>query len=186
VTADCLLLNFSYEPLGVVNIARAVKLLVNGKAEIARDPETGELHVAPDRELRSAGTAFPLPTVLRMLYYVARRKKQVPLTKKNLLLRDDYTCGYCGARGDSKMTVDHIVPSSRGGPSDWLNLVACCMPCNQRKRDRLPEEARMPLLRKPYVPRFIPWVVIRRNTLPGEWGKYLVLYSVSIDERRSE
>jgi 5-methylcytosine-specific restriction endonuclease McrA len=171
-----LLLNFTYEPLGVVDVARAVRLLFARKVEIVH---------AGAGEIRSVAAAFPLPSIVRLLYYVARRRKTVALTKKNVLLRDDYVCGYCGNRGGPSMTVDHVVPRSRGGRSAWENLVACCTDCNSRKRDRTPQEARMPLKRKPREPRFIPFIVVRRNTAPEEWTKYLSLYSVGIEERAS-
>jgi 5-methylcytosine-specific restriction endonuclease McrA len=169
-----LLLNFTYEPLGVVDVARAVRLLFARKVEIVH---------AGRGEIRSVSAAFPLPSVVRLLYYVARRRKKVALTKKNVLLRDDYTCAYCVAAGGRDMTVDHVVPRSHGGRSVWENLVACCSACNARKRDRTPDEARMPLRRKPREPRYIPWVVVRRNTAPDEWGAYLALYHVDIEER---
>lgn len=120
-----------------------------------------------------------------MLYYISRGRKRVALTKKNVLLRDDYTCAYCGCRGGREMTVDHVVPKSRGGASTWENLVASCSVCNGRKRDRTPKDAGMPLRRKPREPRYIPWLVIRRNTAPDEWLSYLTLYSIGIEERVS-
>ena len=169
-----LLLNNTYEPLGIVSVQRAVRLLFSSKAEIVH---------ATGRELHSEKLSFPLPSVLRLLYYVTHRRKSVPLTKKNVLLRDGYRCGYCNSRGGSEMTVDHVHPRSRGGLSGWANLVACCTPCNSRKRDRTPAEAGMPLLRKPHMPRYIPFAVIRRHTLPDEWMKYVSLYQVSIEER---
>ena len=169
-----LLLNSTYEPLGIVDLARAVRLLFARKVEV--------LHRG-DRDVRTTSIAFPLPSVLRMLYYVRRARKRVALTKKNVLLRDDYACAYCLTRGGHDMTVDHVVPRSRGGSSAWENLVACCSTCNARKRDRTPAEARMPLRRTPREPRAIPWLVVRRNTAHDEWGKYLALYNVSIEER---
>ncbi|MDQ6942398.1 MAG: HNH endonuclease [Candidatus Eremiobacteraeota bacterium] len=173
--SDVLLLNFTYEPLGIVDLARAVRLLFARKVEVVH---------RGDRDIRTTSIAFPLPSVVRMLYYVRRARKRVALTKKNVLLRDDYTCVYCGTRGSSHdMTVDHVVPRSRGGSSAWENLVACCSACNARKRDRTPAEARMPLRRAPREPRCIPWLVVRRNTAPDEWGKYLALYNVGIEER---
>lgn len=171
---DVLLLNFTYEPLGIVDIQRAVRLLFARKAEVVHDD---------GRQLHSVSAAFPLPSVVRLLYYVARKRNRVALTKKNVLLRDDYTCAYCSRKGGADMTVDHVQPKSRGGTSTWLNLVCCCSRCNLRKRDRTPAEAGMPLQRKPREPRFIPWVVVRRNTMPDEWWKYLSLYSVGIEER---
>jgi 5-methylcytosine-specific restriction endonuclease McrA len=169
-----LVLNSTYEPLNVATLARAVRLVFAGKAEVVHDRGT----------LRSAELVIPLPTVVRMLYYIARGRKRVSLTKKNVLLRDDYTCGYCSQRGDrATMTVDHVVPRSQGGRSTWVNLVAACASCNGRKRDRTPEQARMPIQKRPHEPRFIPFVVVRRNTDRDEWQKYLSLYSVSIEER---
>jgi len=176
VSDSVLLLNFTYEPLGIVDLARAVRLLFARKVEVVH---------RGDRDVQTTSIAFPLPSVVRMLYYVRRARKRVALTKKNVLLRDDYTCAYCLARGGHDMTVDHVVPRSRGGSSAWENLVACCSACNARKRDRTPAEARMPLRRAPREPRCIPWVVVRRNTAPDEWWKYLALYHVGIEERPS-
>jgi len=181
MAADVLLLNFSYEPLGVVKLQRAVRLLFANKAEVVHD--AGRMIRSAKNRKTGEQFSFPLPSVVRLLYYVTHRRKSVALTKKNVLLRDDYMCAYCSSKGGSEMTVDHVHPRSRGGKSSWVNLVACCSRCNGRKRDRTPAEAGMNLLRKPYVPRFIPFVVVKRNTLPDEWGKYLGLYSVGIEER---
>lgn len=177
----CLVLNNSNEPLDVVDLQRAVQLIYERKAEILE---------FKNKLLRSAGNALTkevfaikLPTVIRMLYYVVRPFKRVVLSKKHVLLRDDYRCGYCDEQGGSEMTVDHIYPRSRGGKSTWENLIACCSRCNFRKRNRTPEEASMKLLRRPNRPSFIPWVVVKRHTMPNEWGKYLNLYSVSIEDR---
>ncbi len=168
-----LLLNFTYEPLGVVDLARAVRLLFARKVEMVH---------RGDRDVRTTSISFPLPSVVRMLYYVRRARKRVALTKKNVLLRDDYTCAYCVAQGGYDMTVDHVIPRSRGGSSAWDNLVACCSACNARKRDRTPAEARMPLRRAPREPRFIPWLIVKRHTGPDEWQKYF-LWNTSIQER---
>ena len=176
MSESVLLLNSTFEPLGIVDLARAVRLLFARKVEV--------IHQG-DRHVQTTSFAFPLPSVVRMLYYVRRVRKRVALTKKNVLLRDDYTCAYCLARDGRDMTVDHVVPRSRGGVSAWENLVACCSACNARKRDRTPAEARMPLRRTPREPRFIAWVVVRRNTAHDEWGKYLALYNVGIEERPS-
>jgi 5-methylcytosine-specific restriction endonuclease McrA len=137
-----------------------------------------------DKQLRSAGGfSIPLPSVIRMLFFVKRKPKRVALTKKNVLLRDDYKCGYCSNYGGREMTVDHVIPRALGGKSTWENLISACSDCNGRKRDRTPEQARMPLLRKPREPRSIPWIVIKRNTDNAEWWKYLALYNISIEDR---
>lgn len=174
MSSQVLLLNSTYEPLGVLTARRAVRLLFCGKAEVVH---------AAGQVWHSEKLAFPLPSIVRLLYYVMRKRKHVPLTKKNVLLRDKYRCGYCAQRGGTSMTVDHIVPRSRGGKSDWLNLVACCRHCNSRKRDRTPQEAGMPLRIQPRKPSYIPWMVVRKFTMPDEWGKYLSLYGVGIEER---
>ncbi len=123
-----------------------------------------------------------MPSIIRMLYYIRRPMQKVALTKKNILLRDDYTCQYCGLKGERMMTVDHVLPRSKGGPSTWENLVCACMRCNNRKNNRTPEHANMLLKRKPKAPKYIPWIRVKRNTLPGEWHKFLFLYNVSIEE----
>ncbi len=151
-----------------------MRLLFARKAEVVQ---------RGDHVIRTTSAAFPLPSIVRMLYYVRRARKRVALTKKNVLLRDDYVCAYCTKRAGHDMTVDHVVPRSRGGASAWENLVACCSDCNARKGNRTPDEARMPLLRKAREPRYIPFVVVRRNTAPDEWAKYLALYNVGIEER---
>lgn len=174
MSAGVLVLNASYEPLNICAVKRAVRLVFSGKAEI--------LH---DRGVLSSPTfEMPLPSVIRMLYYVFRKQKRVPLTKKNVLLRDNYKCGYCEKTIPyATATVDHIVPKRQNGKSTWLNLVAACSACNSRKRDRTPKEAAMALLRKPHEPRYIPFVIVRKHTQLDEWRKYLDLYSVSIEEK---
>ncbi|MBV8151269.1 MAG: HNH endonuclease [Candidatus Eremiobacteraeota bacterium] len=171
---DVLVLNFTYEALNITSFQRAVKLIFSGKAEIVHDRD--RLIASPSWELR-------MPSIIRMLYYIKRPMQKVALTKKNVLLRDDYSCQYCGVRGERMMTVDHVIPRSKGGASTWENLVCACMRCNNRKNNRTPHDANMSLKRKPRTPKYIPWIQVRRHTLPGEWHKFLFLYNVSIEER---
>ena len=170
---DVLVLNFTYEALNITSFQRAVKLIFSGKAEIVSDRE---------RMLSSPTFEMRMPSIIRMLYYIRRPMQRVALTKKNILLRDDHMCQYCGIRGERLMTVDHVVPRSKGGPSTWENLVCACMRCNNRKNNRSPEDSNMALRRRPRTPKYIPWIQIKRNTLPNEWHKFLFLYNVSIDE----
>lgn len=172
---DVLVLNQSMEPLNVTSLRRAVRLVYAGKAAVVHDR---------GRNIGSATFQMRLPSVIRMLYYVVMKPRPIALTKKNVLLRDDYLCQYCGHKTErATATVDHVVPSSRGGKSTFENLVCCCSPCNARKKDRSPEEAGMRLRRAPRRPMVIPWLVVRRNTGPSEWGLYLGLYEVGIEER---
>jgi len=141
-----LILNASYEPLHVCSVKRAVGLLMHEVAERVEDTE---------RVLRSPRSVFPVPSVIRLKRFVRGPIRQrVAFNRKNVFKRDDHHCQYCG-RHFSDLTLDHVMPRSRGGPTSWENVVACCKACNARKRDRTPEEARMKLLRPPYAPRFM-------------------------------
>jgi 5-methylcytosine-specific restriction endonuclease McrA len=144
--ARVLILNASFEPLHVCSLKRAVALLMQ---EIAERVEDG------DRVLRSPNAVFPVPSVIRLRRYVKRPHRQrVAFNRKNLFRRDDHTCQYCRLRSND-LTLDHVVPRSRGGPTSWENVVACCRRCNAQKRDRTPEEAQMALTRRPAAPAFL-------------------------------
>jgi 5-methylcytosine-specific restriction endonuclease McrA len=174
VVNDVLVLNFTYEALNITSFQRAVKLIFSGKAELVHG--RARILASPSFEMR-------MPSIIRMLYYIRRPMQRVALTKKNILLRDDYTCQYCGLKGERLMTVDHVAPRSKGGASTWENLVCACMRCNNRKNNRSPEHANMSLRRKPRMPKYIPWIQVKRNTLPDEWHKFLFLWNVSIEEK---
>ena len=130
--SEVLVLNFTYEALNVTSFQRAVKLIFAGKAEMLHGRE--RILASPTFEMR-------MPSIIRMLYYIRRPMQRVALTKKNVLIRDEHACQYCGTRGERLMTVDHVVPKSRGGDSTWENLVCACMRCNNRKNNRTPHEA---------------------------------------------
>lgn len=144
--ARVLILNASYEPLHVCSVKRAVNLLMHDVVE--RVADSGKV-------LRTPSTLFPVPSVVRLKRYVRRPHRQrVAFNRRNVLRRDDQRCQYCGERAHD-LTLDHVLPRSRGGPTSWENVVACCRPCNARKRDRTPEEARMALRRQPSAPAFL-------------------------------
>ncbi len=164
-----LVLNASFEYLNVTSLERAVKLLYKGKAEIVEAIE--------GRECGSVRFRIRLPSIIRLLYQIRRPYRQVPLTRKNILLRDRHECQYCGRPGD---TVDHVVPRSRGGPNTWENCVCACAACNRRKDDRRPEEANMTLARRPRKPTHIPWFVIRQDAAREGWARYL-FWNLSIE-----
>ncbi len=145
-SARVLILNASFEPLHVCSVKRAVALLMH---EVAERVEDG------DKVLRSVNRSFPVPSVIRLKRFVRRPFRQrVAFNRRNVFKRDDHACQYCGERSND-LTLDHVLPRSRGGSTSWENVVACCNRCNARKRDRTPEEAGMRLLRGPYAPRFI-------------------------------
>ena len=162
-----LVLNSTYEPINVCTTRRAIVLILKG---IARTEEKHE------NAYRSARAALPLPSVIRLTEYVHIPFERKSLSRKNILLRDHNTCQYCGkVFNPSELTLDHVLPKSRGGSSNWDNLVACCKRCNNRKGSHLPEEAGMKLIKRPqsfslHVNRQIMRYLGRTD---ASWRKYL-------------
>jgi len=136
-----LVLNASYEPINICAARRAMVLLMKGVAAAEENSAT---------LLSSARAAVPMPSVIRLLEYRRIPHQSRALSRKNILMRDRYTCQYCGKIVPSaELTLDHVHPRSRGGETTWENLVACCHPCNNRKGSRTPEEANMRLHKPP-------------------------------------
>ena len=159
-----LVLNASYEPLNITSWRRATVLLMKGKAE--RLEYNGKFLY----------TDFPQPTVIRLRHYVRVPYMEVPLTRRNILHRDGHTCQYCGYTGD-KLTLDHVIPKSRGGGETWENIVAACVCCNVKKGSRTPQEARMPLRhlpRQPYSSLYFEVTKHLKSGLHQEWQKYVI------------
>jgi 5-methylcytosine-specific restriction endonuclease McrA len=161
-----LVLNATYEPLNIVSIRRAVLLLLKEKAEIVE---------AAEAWLRSEQMSLPVPLVIRLVCYVRIPPRfSLPVSRRTVLARDNYTCQYCGGQpGKGSLTLDHVVPRSRGGETRWENVVAACGPCNRRKGDRLPEEAAMPLRRRARRPRYLALTVLEGSSAPEAWNKYM-------------
>ena len=162
-----LVLNASYEPINICAARRAVVLVLKGVA--ITEEENGHY-------LHSARVAIRLPSVIRLLEYRRIPHQTRALSRKNILLRDRNTCQFCGAVfPSSELTLDHVVPRSRGGRSSWENLVACCYRCNNSKGDRTPEEAGLKLARKPrpftlHTSRQLMRLIGHRDE---RWRKYL-------------
>ena len=113
MSGTVLVLNQNYEPLNICNVRRAIVLVIDGKAEVLEEY---------DFALRSASAEYASPSVIRLVYMIKRPRPKVKLTRREIFIRDDYTCQYCGRR-TSDLTLDHIHPRSRGGQHTWLNLV---------------------------------------------------------------
>ena len=148
-----LVLNQNYEPLNVCTIKRAVVLVFNRKAEVL---EAGEGMV------RSATNFFDAPSVIRLYRFIRRPRVRVKLTRREIFTRDGYTCQYCGDVGGD-LTVDHVLPRSRGGGHTWDNVVTACRPCNHRKGGKTLQEARLRLHREPVEPSAGRYYVIERR-----------------------
>ena len=169
-----LLLNGSYEPLGVIPWQRAITMLCLGKVEVLRSYETA---------LRSIAWTVPMPAVVKLRRYVHRHRVRVALSRRNVFLRDGHACQYCGVRMSAKeLTCDHVVPRSQGGRMSWDNVVAACAPCNRRKGGRTPDEARMKLLKWPERPRTLPPQMSINlggvRSLPEAWRDYLASHPI--------
>ena len=162
-----LVLNASYEPINICAARRALVLILKGVAS----PEEFSSNL-----LHSARQALKLPSVIRLLEYRRIPHQTRALSRKNILMRDRYTCQYCHRTMPSgELTLDHVIPRSRAGESAWENLVACCHSCNNHKGSRTPEEAGMKLLRQPRPFSLHTSRHLMRMLGTGEtqWRKYL-------------
>ncbi|MDQ4074911.1 MAG: HNH endonuclease [Chloroflexota bacterium] len=162
-----LVLNASYQPLNIVSVRRAIVLLLKEKAELVE---------AAERTLHSAEEDYPWPLVIRLVTYVRiPHRLTLPLNRRNVFIRDGYTCQYCGRQpGRAHLTLDHLLPRSRGGTLKWENVVTACASCNQRKGDRLPDECGMTPLRAPFRPRYMVVALLSEARGHEMWSKYLL------------
>ncbi len=157
-----LVLNATYEPLGVVPARRAVVLVLADKAEVIH--HNGEA-------FRSEHLEIAVPSVIRLRYFVrVPYQRRAPLSRRAVFLRDGGRCQYCGAKAES---IDHVIPRSRGGEHTWENVVAACERCNSAKRDRLLEDTPMRLRHHPQAPKHLNWVVVSVGHVPEHWEQYL-------------
>jgi 5-methylcytosine-specific restriction endonuclease McrA len=161
-----LVLNATYEPINVCTVRRATVLVLKSKAEVV---ERGL------GALRSERLALDRPVVIRLVTYVKvpRDVHRRKITRKAVLARDSWTCQYCGS-GKPGLTVDHVIPRSRGGQSVWENIVAACAACNRRKGNRLPKEAGMHPRHRPRPPGPLVFIRISSPRIPDTWERYLV------------
>jgi 5-methylcytosine-specific restriction endonuclease McrA len=163
--ARVLVLNATYEPINVCTLRRAAVLLLKEKAEPLEQREGA---------LRSEHMTIACPDVIRLLSYVripreAHRRK---ITRRAVLARDSWTCQYCGATKIG-LTVDHVIPRSRGGKSVWENIVAACTSCNRRKGNHLPREVQMHPRKSPRAPGPSVFIAVASPTIPAAWEQYL-------------
>jgi 5-methylcytosine-specific restriction endonuclease McrA len=159
-----LVLNASYEALNVTSVRRAHVLVFKGKAEVIE---------ALEQPLRSATDTFQWPHVIRLVTYVSvPRTVQRKISRRALFARDGWRCGYCGTSA-GRLTLDHIVPRSRGGDSVWENVVTSCAPCNLKKGNRLLHEVEMVLHTKPRIPQPVLYIRLATPKIPSGWMPYL-------------
>jgi 5-methylcytosine-specific restriction endonuclease McrA len=160
-----LVLNATYEPISFVSIKRAVVLLLKEKAEV--------IEASVERKLRAERIAYPYPLVIRLVTYVpVPRFFNLPLTRRSLLSRDNYTCQYCGSTENS-LTMDHVIPRSRGGKTEWTNVVAACVACNRKKGNKMPVDAKMIPRIAPVKPGYIAVVLLGQAKGNETWARYI-------------
>src|SRR3982750_85517 len=162
-----LVLNASYEPINICGARRALVLVLKGVAS-AEEESSQAIH--------SSRQCLRLPSVIRLLEYRRIPHQTRALSRKNILMRDRYTCQYCAKSTPSgELTLDHVIPPSRSGETTWENLVACCHYCNNKKGNRTPEEAGMKLARAPrpfslHTSRHLMRLLAKSD---DQWRKYL-------------
>ena len=160
-----LVLNQSYEPLMVIGAKRAVILLLNEKVDSLENYR---------EKIHSAYISLPLPSVIKLKHYARIRRKEIVLSRKNILKRDNHTCQYCGVRS-VPMTIDHVISRKKGGEDTWDNLVAACVPCNTRKGNHSPREVQMALVKTPRKPTMILHLQKFVKQFQSSWRPYLFM-----------
>jgi len=165
MNSNVLVLNQDYQPLSVCSVQRSVKLLFLDKAEM--------LHEDPEKAIRTVDQEFSYPSVIRLRYYIRIPYSRIVLTRKNIMKRDRHICQYCGVKSD--LTLDHVMPKSRGGKDTWENLVTACNKCNVKKGNRTPDEAKMPLETTPYRPIHITFFQNLMGGVQEHWKPYLYM-----------
>ncbi len=178
-----LVLNRNWQPIHVTTVVRALIMLWNDIARVVEPDEYrlyaweewAELEPSPDAPcIRSARARLRVPEVVCLARYDRLPSSAVTFSRRNVAKRDHHTCQYCGAQpGSEQITIDHVVPRSRGGVSSWTNCVAACESCNARKADRTPEQAGMYLRRCPARPEWKPLDAAHGAGI-ASWSKFLV------------
>ena len=165
MTGHVLVLNQDYGAITICSVRRAFVLVLMQKAELVAAND--------GRMLRSPTREYEWPSIIRLKRYVPAPYRRVMLSRHNVHRRDGNICQYCGKR--ERLTIDHVMPKSRGGRDTWENLVSACVPCNNRKGDRTPEEASMPLLRNPFRPSHVMFIRDYVGKLEETWKPYLFI-----------
>lgn len=168
---ETLVLNALYQPVNRVSWQEAFRLVFTGRAEVVQNYE--------DRVVRSPRQIFPVPSIVRFVHMAKTFfGRGVKFNRKNVYLRDKGRCQYCSLRVPlNDFDFEHVVPKARGGQTSWENIVVACTPCNRRKGNRTPEEARMRLRSKPVRPKSLPGIgsgkLVWSEGMPLNWKDYL-------------
>ena len=145
---DCLVLDSNWMPQSFCSWNTAIKLWYEGRATIVKEDESGKV-------LHSPSFTMGMPRIIVVKNLWKRRKRlAVPCSRRNIYMRDNGICQYCGEHVTTQeFQIEHVIPRSKGGETTWLNVVVACQRCNKQKDNKIPEQAGMPLLTKPYIPK---------------------------------
>ncbi len=158
--SSVLVLNSDYSPLNVTSLKRGFVLVDKGKAEIIKKGDTDIITTIGN---------FARPIIIRLLDYIKYRPKTIKVNRKKILKRDRYACQYCGSKRN--LTIDHVIPRSKGGKNTWGNLVSCCFRCNSKKGDKTLSESGMKLKSKPYTPNLFSNIV--NEDVENIWNDFI-------------
>ena len=165
LSSAVLVLNANYSPMTICTAKRAISLYFLNKIDVLSNY---------DDKINSPSLSLDLPSVIKIKTYIKNNNIAVEISRKNILARDGYKCQYCGAQSNA-LTVDHVIPKFRNGLDSWENLVAACKNCNQIKGEKTPEEAKMPLLKKPKRPNRIHYFQRLVKKKQADWRPYLFM-----------
>lgn len=154
-----LVLNYDYTPINVTSSSKGFKLVYKGKAELLK---------GSDNPICTGYTKFVRPLIIRLLKYIKFRPSGIKVNRNRIYRRDGNECGYCGSK--KELTIDHIVPRSKGGSNSWSNLITCCHKCNLYKADRTPSEAGMVLKKRPYEPSLFSDIL--NSSVETAWNEF--------------
>lgn len=158
-----LVLNQDYTPLTVCSVQRAFMLIFLKKADLITQTK--------GKQLRSISHSFPFPSVIRVKYYIHIPYKGVVMSRHNIFKRDGGRCQYCGT--SKELTIDHVIPRSKGGKSIWTNLVTACQKCNSRKSDFSLDKIGMSLTKHPIKPSYITFLKMNNSARLDDWAPFL-------------
>ena len=157
-----LLLNSDMSPLSITTIYRGFNLVFKGRAEVVEHDISKPIYTGVGE--------FKRPKVIKLVEYVSIPYRSIHLSRINVFKRDGFKCLYCGVKKD--LTIDHVIPKSRGGLNTWENLVTCCHKCNKKKGQKTPEEANFVMSSKPFKPTHSYYMIKMTSGFNDDWEKY--------------
>jgi len=183
LSSPALVLNRNWVAIATITVRKAMTLLYRGAAQ-AVCPETFQVHdfeswselsvIEGQQHIKTVTLEIRVPEVILLTVYGRVPPREVVFSRRNLYRRDTYSCQYCGAMpGTQELTIDHVLPRSRGGRTVWSNCVLACVPCNARKRNRTPKEAGMRLLGVPVKPDWNPRLVLKVGHIRESWEQFI-------------